>query len=92
MLSKKTTKNDEIFTIDLTLCSKCQIDGEDFINFCGLLGKHELYRIDRMSSTMQEMSYVLLKCIKVHLDSPKGIKCESAMDSEEVGNPHIHNQ
>ena len=30
------------FTINLTLCSKCQIDGEDFINFCGLLGKYEL--------------------------------------------------
>ena len=43
MLSKKATKIDEIFTVDLTLCSKCQIDGEDFINFCGLLGKHELY-------------------------------------------------
>ena len=43
MLSRKATKNDEIFTVDLTLCSKCQIDGEDFINFCGLLRKHELY-------------------------------------------------
>ena len=29
--------------VDLTLCSKCQIDGEDFINFCCLLRKHELY-------------------------------------------------
>ena len=35
--SKKATKNDEIFTVDLTLCSKCQIYGEDFLNFCGLL-------------------------------------------------------
>ena len=26
-----------------TLCSKCQIDGEDPVNFCGLLRKHELY-------------------------------------------------
>ena len=42
MFSKKATKIDEIFTVDLTLCSKCQIDGEDFINFCGLLRKHEL--------------------------------------------------
>ena len=40
--SKKTTKIDEILTFDLTLCNKCQIDGEDFINFCGLLRKHEL--------------------------------------------------
>ena len=27
MFSKKATKTDEIFTVDLTLCSKCQIDG-----------------------------------------------------------------
>ena len=27
------------------LLSKCQIDVEDFINFCGLLRKHELYCI-----------------------------------------------
>ena len=43
MFPKKATKIDEIFTIDLTLFSKCQIDGEDFDNFCGLLRKHELY-------------------------------------------------
>ena len=43
MFSKKATKIEEIFTVDLTLCSKCQIDGEDFVNFCGLLRKHELY-------------------------------------------------
>ena len=42
VFSKKATKNDKIFTVDLTLCSKCQIDCEDFINFCGLRGKHEL--------------------------------------------------
>ena len=41
-VSKKATKIDEIFTVDLTLCSKCQIDGEDFVNFCGLPRKHEL--------------------------------------------------
>ena len=32
MFFKKATKFDEIFTIGLTLCSKCQIDGEDFVN------------------------------------------------------------
>ena len=42
MFSKKATKIDEIFTIDLMLCSKRQIDGEDFSNFCGLLRKYEL--------------------------------------------------
>ena len=43
LFSKKATKINEIFTADLTLCSKCQINSEDFINFCGLLRKHELY-------------------------------------------------
>ena len=42
MFSKKATKIDKIFTVDLTLCSKCQIDGEDFVDFGGLLRKHEL--------------------------------------------------
>ena len=45
MFSKKATKIDKIFTVDLTLCSKRQIDGEDFFNFCGLLRKHELYKL-----------------------------------------------
>ena len=47
MFSKKATKFDKIFTVDLTLFSKCQIDGEDFFNFCGLLRKHELYTIPK---------------------------------------------
>ena len=42
VLSKKATKFDKIFT-DLKLTTECQIDGEDFVNFCGLLSKHELY-------------------------------------------------
>ena len=45
MFSKKATKIDKTFTVDLTLCIKCQIDSEDLINFCGLLRKHELYDI-----------------------------------------------
>ena len=45
MFSKKATKFDEIFPVDLTLCSKCQIDGEDSVNFCGLLRKYEWSRI-----------------------------------------------
>ena len=48
MFSKKTTKIDEIFTVDLTVCSKCRIDGEDFVKFSGLLRKHELYKIWRL--------------------------------------------
>ena len=42
VFSKKATKFDEIFTGDLTLTTYCQIDGEDFFNFFGLLRKHEL--------------------------------------------------
>ena len=41
MFSKKATKIDKIFTINLTVCSKCQIDGEDFVKFCGVLRKHK---------------------------------------------------
>ena len=43
MFSKKATKIETIFTINLTLCSKCQIHSEDYFNFCGLLRKHKLY-------------------------------------------------
>ena len=42
MFSEEATKIDKIFTVDLTSCSKCQIDSYDFVNFCGLLRKHEL--------------------------------------------------
>ena len=42
MFSKKATKIDEIFTVEMTfICSKCQIDGEDFVIFCGLLRKYD---------------------------------------------------
>ena len=40
MFSNKATKFDKIFTFDLTLCSKCQIVCEDFVDFRGLLRKH----------------------------------------------------
>ena len=42
VFSKKAPKIDEIFTVDLLLCSKCQIYDEDFVNFSALLRKHEL--------------------------------------------------
>ena len=46
MFSKKATKIDES-TWNLTLCSKCQIHGEDFVNFRGLLSKYELSKLNR---------------------------------------------
>ena len=42
MFSKKATKIDKIFSANLTLCSKRQIDIEDFVNFLGFLRKYEL--------------------------------------------------
>ena len=41
--SEKAKKIDKIFTINLLVCINHQIDDEDFVNFCGLLRKHELY-------------------------------------------------
>jgi len=46
MFFKKATQKDEVFIVVLTLFSKCQIDGEDFVNFCGLLRKYKLYFVD----------------------------------------------
>ena len=51
MFSKKATKIDEVFTVDLRLCSKRQIDGEDFVNFRGLLRKYELYNHSSLAIT-----------------------------------------
>ena len=42
MFSKKATKIDEIFNVNLTVATYCQIDSEDYVNFCGLLKKREL--------------------------------------------------
>ena len=36
-------KIDEIFTVDLTFTTERQIHSEDFIIFCDLLRKHEVY-------------------------------------------------
>ena len=43
MFSKMATKIDKIFTVDLTVTTYCQIDDENFVNFCGHFRKHELY-------------------------------------------------
>ena len=44
IFSKKATKIDKIFTIDLTFTTYRQIDGEDFFKSLDLLGKHKLYK------------------------------------------------
>ena len=66
MFSKKATKNDKIFTTDLTLDSKCQIDGEDFFNFRGLLRKNDLYperNSDAPNVDEKENSHFQFSCL-----------------------------
>ena len=53
MFSKKVTKIYEIFTVNLTLCSQCQFDGEHFVNFCGLLRKYELYHLPLVAGPVE---------------------------------------
>ena len=43
-ISEKATKFDKIFTVNLTVFSDRQMDGEDFVNFCSLLRQHKLYQ------------------------------------------------
>ena len=57
MFSKKITKIDENFIVDLTLCTMCQTDSEDFVNFCGLLGTYELYQSKLECQTILQQSF-----------------------------------
>ena len=63
MFSKKVTQIDKIFTVDLTVATYCQIDGEDFVNFWGLSIKRELY-----PSFLLQITYFLaiIRAILVH--------------------------
>ena len=67
VFSKKATKFDKIFTVDLTLTTYCQIDGEDFVNFCGLLKKHKLYKAIGANATSSVTMYTG-KCISPCLE------------------------
>ena len=49
MFSKKATKIDEIFTVNLTSCSKSQIHSEDFINFMAFLENANFTEVERMT-------------------------------------------
>ena len=40
-----------IFTVDLTLCSKCQIDGEDFVKYYNIK-QHQFLKAINKASTM----------------------------------------
>ena len=67
MFFKKATKIEKIFTIDLTLLSKRQIDGEDLVNFCGLLRKHEDFFSEYLDFSNQVL-YKILKILESFLD------------------------
>ena len=54
MFSKKATKIYKIFTIDLNLCRKYQIDGEDFVNVCGLLRKDKVKKLQNRANVICE--------------------------------------
>ena len=57
MFSKKATKIDEIFTVDLMVTKYIQIDSEDFVNFFGLLRKRELYKTKYFSCKSSDPKY-----------------------------------
>ena len=66
MFSKKATKIDKIFTADLTVTTYCQIDGEDFVNFCGLLRKRELYDTMTLATIYPRVSVQGVKSLGGH--------------------------
>ena len=76
MFSMKTKKVDEIFTVDLAVCSKCQIDGEDFVKFCGLLKKHKLY-------TYHILSHVASSILQCHLHEKGVVQHSPLFESNE---------
>ena len=66
MFSKKATKITKSSLSIWRLLSKCQIDDEDFVIFCGLLRKHEIYSqmflfcLNRLCIKSYHLQYELL--------------------------------
>ena len=55
MFFKKATEIDEIFTVNLTLTTQCQIEGEDFVKLLGRLRKHNFYMsLDRFLTFLEQ--------------------------------------
>ena len=90
IFSKKATKFDEIFTIDLTLYSKCQIDGEDFVNFCGFLENMNFTYVAMVSFVINFIANITLDLImhvftnyftllaftlKIKVENAKNVSC-----------------
>ena len=65
VFSKKAIKFDEIFTFNLMLTTYCQINSDDFVNFCGLLRKHNFKKWSETVFTCY-LNLILFKC-NIHL-------------------------
>ena len=68
MFSKNATKIDKIFTVDLTLTTYCQIDGEDFVNFFGFLSKHELLENNWSNCNCIKQIVIIIKFLRNKCD------------------------
>ena len=66
VFSEKATKFDKIFTINSTLTTYCQIDGESLVNFCGLLRKHELYQNSTVRKNCSSIALYLYQNWKLY--------------------------
>ena len=63
---KEVTKIDKIFNYNLTFTTKHQMDCEDFIHFCGLLRKHELYPNGIKTSTYLKTPFGIIICFNYY--------------------------
>ena len=64
--SEKATKIHKIFAVNLTVSSNRQIDGENFVNFCGLLSIVG----GRLGALGQPVSYLLAEVAAVDHGAP----------------------
>ena len=69
MFYKKATKIDEIFTVNLTLCSIRQIDREDFVNFHGLLRNFMNFNLEQLQNVVCQTSLNMLRPLKCRVNS-----------------------
>ena len=60
MFSKDATTFDKILNVNWILTTYCQIDDEDFVNFCGLVRKHKLSELTMLSTIIQLLDPFLL--------------------------------
>ena len=77
MFSKKVTKIDEIFTVDLTVTTYCQIDGEDFVNFVAFSENvnFDLKYLRQIKRRMELFSKYLSGILSRILDNSSKIDC-----------------